>query len=129
MKIVMIAIACAALAACDKNPTDTTTTTAATGTAVDNTKVNDRDKDALTLTPLDQKNNAADTQITAQVRKMLMADDTLSTDAKNVKVITQDANVVLRGPVKTDAEKAAVGTRAGLVTGVKHVENDLDVIK
>src|SRR5450432_258916 len=102
--ITVIAITCAALAACDKAPTDTTQTPGATvtaATAADNTKVNDRDKDGLTTTPFDQKNNAADTQITAAVRRLLMADDTLSTDAKNVKVITQDANVVLRGPVKT----------------------------
>lgn len=140
MKITFVTIiiaACAALAAaCNKdNSADTTRTTSATppttGTTAetaDNTKLNERDRNGATLTPGDQNNNKPDIAITAQVRKQLMSDDALSTDAKNVKVVTQGGVVVLRGTVKSDAEKSAVGSKASGVAGVKSVENDLDVV-
>jgi len=79
-----ILMLCLLLAAsCKDNATDTTSTTAATAPA-DNTKINARDRNP-TVTPVDQGNNAADLQTTQQIRKALMADDTLSSDAKNVK--------------------------------------------
>jgi hyperosmotically inducible protein len=54
-------------------------------------------------------------------------DDTLSTDAHNVKIITVDSVVTLRGPVKNAAEKAAVASKATTAPGVKRVDNQLEV--
>ncbi len=112
--------------ACEKDKTvDTTQTTSAA--PADNTKTNSRDKSGVTPTPIDQSNAAADLNISAQIRKQLMADDSLSSDAKNVKVITRDGTVVLRGTVKSDAEKANVEAKAVSVAGMNRVDNELDV--
>jgi hyperosmotically inducible periplasmic protein len=129
----MLLIAACALFACNKdNSADTTRTTSATtevpATTADNTKLNERDRKGATLTPGDQNNNKADVEITAQIRKAIVGDSALSTDAKNVKIVTQDGAVVLRGPVESEAEKNAVGSKAAGVAGVKHVENQLDVV-
>jgi osmotically-inducible protein OsmY len=93
----------------------------------DNTGRNVRDRDDSTKTPGDQAENEADRTITQNVRKALTNDDSLSTDGKNVKVITSDGNVTLRGPVKSANEKSAIETKAKQVAGVKNVDNQLEV--
>jgi len=135
MKTLLFVIAACALLACNKdNSADTTRTTSATGVAAttadtaDNTKLNERDRNNATPTPGDQSNSKPDLAITAQIRKAIAADDAMSTDAKNVKIITQDGSVVLRGTVKSEAEKNAVGIKASGIAGVKRVENQLDVV-
>lgn len=93
----------------------------------DNTKRNARDADGHTLTPLDQGESAADRTITQQIRKQVVDHDQLSTNAKNVKIITQDGVVTLRGPVKSAEEKAAIASVATKTTGVKRVDNQLEI--
>ena len=93
----------------------------------DNTKLNVRDRDDATKTPGDQSENEADRTITQNVRKALTDDDSLSTDGKNVKVITNDGNVTLRGPVKTDKEKNEIENKAKQIAGVKRVDNQLEI--
>lgn len=95
--------------------------------AADNTKVNERDKDGKSATPLDQSNRQEDLDTTQKIRKALMADDTLSTDAKNLKVITANGVVVLRGPVKSDAERTAVETLAKQNAGANRVTCEVEV--
>jgi hyperosmotically inducible periplasmic protein len=90
-----------------------------------NTGRNDRDD--ATKTPGDQPENEADRKITQNVRKALTNDDSLSTDGKNVKVITSDRNVTLRGPVKSEKEKSEIENKAKQVTGVKKIDNQLEV--
>jgi hyperosmotically inducible protein len=92
----------------------------------DNTQKNQRDRDESSLTPIDQSNEPADLKITAETRKMLVADDSLSANAKNVKVITVSGVVTLRGPVATEAEKAAVAKHAKMA-GAKSVTNEIEV--
>jgi len=72
-------------------------------TAPDNTGRNVRDRGGDTLTPGDQSNTKADLTLTQQIRKALMADKSLSTNAKNIKIITANGVVTLRGPVNTPA--------------------------
>jgi osmotically-inducible protein OsmY len=93
----------------------------------DNTGRNVRDRDDATKTPGDQSENEADRTITQNVRKALTNDDSLSTDGKNVKVITSDGNVTLRGPVKSDKEKSEIENKAKQIAGVKKVDNQLEV--
>lgn len=93
----------------------------------DNTGRNVRDRDDATKTPGDQSENEADRTITQNVRKALTDDDSLSTDGKNVKVITNDGNVTLRGPVKTDKEKSEIENKAKQIAGVKRVDNQLEI--
>lgn len=92
----------------------------------DNTDNNKQDRDGATLTPIDQSNDPADIKITADTRKMLMDDASLSANAKNVKVITIAGVVTLRGPVATEAEKAAVAKHAKMA-GAKSVTNEIEV--
>lgn len=74
-----------------------------------------------------QKTNAADRKITQEIRNSIMADNGLSAYAHNVKVITQDGKVTLRGPVRSAGEKASVESKAAAVAGKKNVASHLDV--
>jgi len=92
----------------------------------DNTAVNKRDRDSNAKTPLDQNENKVDIGITASIRKSVV-DTKMSTNAQNVKIITQDGNVTLRGPVKTQEEKNRIEEIARSVAGVKAVDSQLEV--
>jgi osmotically-inducible protein OsmY len=95
--------------------------------AADNTEKNDRDRSGETLTPIDQSNDAADIKITADARKMVVGDDSLSSNAKNCKIITTKAGAVtLRGPVDSAAEKAKIAEYA-TKAGASSVTNQLEV--
>jgi hyperosmotically inducible periplasmic protein len=93
----------------------------------DNTKVNERDRNDQTLTPMDQKNNETDLKITQQIRKAVMGNNSLSFTAKNVKIITIGGKVTLRGPVKTAQERTAIEDAARKVAGVTQVDNQIEV--
>jgi hyperosmotically inducible periplasmic protein len=95
----------------------------------DNTKVNERDTNTATPTPGDQGNNATDLKITQQIRQAVMADGTLSFTAKNVKIITQNGKVTLRGPVKSEDERSRIEAAARKVAGAVQVDNQLEVKK
>jgi osmotically-inducible protein OsmY len=96
-------------------------------TAADNTAQNERDRSGDSKTPGDQAENEADRTITQQVRQAITSDSSLSTDAQNVKIITADGNVTLRGPVKNKEEKEKIEAKAKQVAGVKRVDNQLEV--
>jgi osmotically-inducible protein OsmY len=99
----------------------------AADTDADNTAKNTRDRNGETLTPIDQSNDPADIKLTADIRKMLVKDDSLSNDAKNCKVITTaGGKVTLRGPVASQAEKEAVAAHA-TKAGATEVTNQLEV--
>ena len=93
----------------------------------DNSAKNVRDRDSRTLTSGDQSNDKGDVRITQEIRKAIVADKALSTDAKNCKISTVDRIVTLRGPVKSAAEKSKIETTAAHVAGVSRVKNDLEV--
>lgn len=102
---------------------------AANGTKnADNTKVNERDRPATALTPMDQ-GGGNDRDITAAIRRSVVGDKALSFNAKNVKIITVGGKVTLRGPVKSDDEKAAIESKAKSTAGVSAVDNQLEVKK
>ena len=93
----------------------------------DNTKVNKRDRAKGEATADQQKENSSDREITQKIRRALMDDKTLSTYAHNVKVIAQDGQVTLKGPVRTEEEKQAVEAKATEVAGAGHVTNQLTI--
>ena len=75
-----------------------------------------------------QSSSATDRQLTAQIRKSLMADKSLSTYAHNVKIITMNGSVTLKGPVKSDQEKQQIGAKAAEAAGgADKVDNQLTV--
>ena len=94
----------------------------------DNTDKNERDRSGTTLTAGDQGGSEADRSVTQHVRSALVGDDALSSNGKNVKIVTQDGVVTLRGPVKSAGEKAAIATLAERVSGVKRVDNQLEAV-
>jgi sporulation protein YlmC with PRC-barrel domain len=98
-----------------------------TTTDADNTRRNVRDRDNGTLTPLDQGNSHADVNTTAQIRKEIIADSGMSVNAQNVKIITIDGRVTLRGPVNSEEEKRLIGEIADRVAHAGNVDNQLEV--
>ena len=93
----------------------------------DNTKLNEQDRNANEPTADRQKDNRSDREITQQVRKAIVKDKSLSTYAHNVKVITQNGMVTLKGPVRSEEEKKAIEAKAAEVAGQDKVTNQLDV--
>jgi len=77
--------------------------------------------------PRGQVENEADRGVTQKIRQALMDDDSLSTNAKNIKIITLNGVVTLRGPVNSDGEKSEIGKKVRAVIGVKNVDNQLEV--
>jgi osmotically-inducible protein OsmY len=94
----------------------------------DNTARNVRDRDDATLTPGDQGNSPADRETTQKIRKALVSGPTdYSVTAKNIKIITANGKTTLRGPVKTETEKAGIVSLAKSVVGEGNVDDQLEV--
>ena len=96
-------------------------------TKADNTSINERDRSSETQTSGDQSNSSADLKITQAIRQALVKDSELSTAAKNIKVITANGQVTLRGPVTSAQEKAKIDQLAKSAAGGAQVDNQLDV--
>jgi len=110
-----------------RNPPSPSTTTTTVANA-DNTARNRNDLDQKTVTPLDQSNSAANIKITADIRRAILDDKSMSTNAQNCKVITEkNGMVTLRGPVESQIEKDAIEALAKAVAGVTSVSNQLEV--
>ena len=92
----------------------------------DNTEVNVRDRSDVAKTPIDQNENKTDIDVTANIRKRVV-DTKMSINAQNVKIITQDGKVTLRGPVKSADEKSQIEKLALDVAGPGNVDNQLEV--
>jgi hyperosmotically inducible protein len=93
-------------------------------TPPDNTK---RNKDQTNPTADQQKMNPADRAITQKIRKAIHEDSTLSTYAHNIKIITQDGQVTLRGPVRSEEEKTNIEAKAVAVAGEGNVTDQLEI--
>ena len=96
-------------------------------TKPDNTGINERDRSGETQTSGDQSNSSVDLKITQAIRQALMKDGELSTTAKNIKVITNNGQVTLRGPVKNAQEKARVAELAKSAAGGAKIVDQIDV--
>jgi osmotically-inducible protein OsmY len=95
--------------------------------ASDNTKVNQRDRSKAEPTADQAKNNADDREIMQKIRKAVVDDQTLSTYAHNVKIISQHGKVTLKGPVRSEEEKKTVEQKAVEIAGDGNVTNDLTI--
>lgn len=95
--------------------------------AANNSGRNERDRSGDTKTPMDQSNSSADTKMTAAIRRAVVKDDSLSLTAKNVKIITENGMVTLRGPVKSAAEKMAIEKHAMATASGMKIENQIEV--
>lgn len=115
----------AAVAVCG----DRATTAADAQRPADNTGRNVRDRSGKTLTAQDQSNSKADVELTRRIRRAIVADDSLSTKAHNVKIITTKGGVTLRGPVASEEERASVAAKAKEVAGARKVDNQLEIAR
>lgn len=95
--------------------------------AADDTAKNKRDRSSAAVTPGDQNENETDRTITQQIRQGVVASDALSMSAKNVKIVTANGIVTLRGPVETQTEKSQITQLVKKVEGVKQVDNQLEI--
>jgi len=113
--------------ACNSQPTVKAQTPAAK-TAPDNTERNVQDRSGATLTPGDQSESKADLDLTQRVRQAVVADDSLSTNAHNVKIITSNGVVTLQGPVNSTKEKANIDAKAQQIAGATKVDSQLEIV-
>ena len=113
--------------ACNSQPAAKAQTQAAK-TSPDNTERNVQDRSGATLTPGDQSESKADLDLTQRVRQAVVADDSLSTNAHNVKIITSNGVVTLRGPVNSTKEKANIDAKAQQIAGATKVDSQLEIV-
>ena len=95
--------------------------------AADNTSKNQRDRSGGTRTSGGQSNSPEDVKITATIRRAIVKDHSLSATAKNVKIITADGTVTLRGSVQNEAEKTKIAELAQSAAGNAKIDNQLEV--
>ena len=79
------------------------------------------------MTPGEQSGAKSDLRLTAQIRRAIVKDKSLSMMAHNVKIISVNGEVTLRGPVKSEQEKTTVGSKAQAIAGTDRVDNRLEV--
>ena len=97
--------------------------------APDNSAVNIRDRNPNAMTAGQQSNAKTDVELTRQIRRSVVKDHSLSTLAHNVKIMTVNGSVTLRGPVKTEDEKRDIASKAQAIAGADRVDNQLEVKK
>jgi osmotically-inducible protein OsmY len=93
----------------------------------DNSKVNTRDRDSSAPTADQQKENRSDRETARQIRQAIVRDKSLSTYTHNVKVISENGMVTLKGPVRSEEEKKAVESKAAEVAGQDKVQSEIQV--
>jgi osmotically-inducible protein OsmY len=98
-----------------------------TSTPADNTKVNSRDRKTGAVTAGQQKENQGDRELTANIRKALMDNKELSTYAHNLKVVSRDGMVTVKGPVRSQEEKKTVESIATEIAGTGKVKSMISV--
>jgi osmotically-inducible protein OsmY len=94
--------------------------------ALENTQRNARDENGTTLTPEDQNETEGDINITADIRKSVVNDSNLSVNAQNIKIITRNGKVTLRGTVESTTESTKLQQIAIQTPGVLGVDNQIE---
>jgi hyperosmotically inducible periplasmic protein len=127
IRFLVLAILLLVASACGASADKEVNSEATPAADADNTARNDRDESATATTPFDQGENAQDLEISANIRKAIVADDSLSLNAHNVKIVTNGGTVTLSGPVKSAQEKGAIEAKAKQIAGEGRVESFLEV--
>jgi hyperosmotically inducible periplasmic protein len=97
------------------------------GQQPDNTKTNQSDANKDAATAQGQTNSVSDLATTKQIRATIMKDKGLSTYAHNVKIITQDGKVTLKGPVRSQEEQVSLEAKAMSIAGAANVTSELTI--
>jgi hyperosmotically inducible protein len=93
----------------------------------DNTKTNQQDRAQGGTTAEQQAENQVDRDLAKKIRKSIMDDKSLSNYAHNAKVIARNGTVTLKGPVRSEDERAAIEAKAVEIAGAANVKNGLTV--
>lgn len=93
----------------------------------DNTKINKRDSSPREFTADQQGQTEEDIEITQKIRQAVVDDESLSINAQNVKIITIDGVVTLKGPVGSKEEKMVIEEKAVQIAGKENVRNEIDI--
>lgn len=130
VKLLCIPLLGIMLCGCDNSTTQTSIRVPANKPYedADNSGRNERDRNSELLTPIDQSETEADRMITTKIRQAVVNDDNLSVNAKNIKIITRNGVVTLRGPVNTDVEKAEIVKKARAIQGVSRIDDQIEII-
>jgi len=96
-------------------------------TAPNNSAVNVRDRAPDAMTADHQSNTKSDVAITSEIRRAVVKDQSLSMLAHNVKIVSENGKVTLRGPVNTKKERVAIARAARAVAGRGNVDNQIEV--
>ena len=93
----------------------------------DNTKINKRDTSNKELTADQQSQTKGDREIAQNIRRAVVDDKSLSTNAHNVKIIVVNGMVTLKGPVKSEEEKLKIEEKASRIAGKGKFKNEIDI--
>lgn len=94
----------------------------------DNSGKNIGDNRPEAITPQVQSLKSSDLRIVTAIRKAMIKDANLSTNAKNAKVIVINGKVILRGPVASSREKQTIFDLAENCVGPENILNELEVL-
>jgi hyperosmotically inducible protein len=100
---------------------------ASDSTEADNTKRNSTEQNKNADTAEKQSNNKDDLALTQKIRQEVITDGSLSMNAKNIKIIVRDGEVMLRGPVDSQQEKNTIANKASEIAGKDKVDNQLEI--
>jgi hyperosmotically inducible periplasmic protein len=92
-----------------------------------NSAINARDRNPQAMTAGQQSNATSDVDLTRKIRRAVVNDHSLSMLAHNIKIISANGRVILRGPVKTEQEKTVIASKAQAIAGADKVDNQLEV--
>jgi osmotically-inducible protein OsmY len=95
--------------------------------AADNSKANKRDRNKAEPTADQARNNLSDREVMRQIRRAVVSDKSLSSYGHNIKIISHNGKVTLKGPVRSGDEKHTVEQYARKVAGDENVINELTV--
>jgi len=131
MKSIIAVLCCAVAVGCTEATKSNSTDVTAKKPVIEEGRGTTKDHGSVTgdnsrTTPLDQKEDRTDLQITADIRKRVV-DSKLSTAAQNVEIISADGIVTLRGRTNSAEEKKQIEKIAEEFAGTNHVHNELQV--
>ena len=94
----------------------------------DNSAVNERDRSVTEVTAQDQGTSDKDVGLTRRIRQEVVKNDKLSTDAHNIKIITVNGKVTLKGPVQSLDEKNQLERISKRVAGNANVRSEIEIV-
>lgn len=123
-----LALVCNSASAEDaKTKHETSAKTEVKSAAPDNTGKNVRDRNDAKVTSEEQSNDKKDVEITGAIRRAVVGKKGMSTNGQNVKIITNNGTVTLRGPVDSAAEKQTIESLAKKYAKSYKVVSELEV--